>query len=344
MRACVAGLLLAAVAAAYEGKYEDDPRLKRIREELPAKRDAAVRRIEKTLGVEMPAVDVRLEDAGRDRSGAFAEARTERGRQVLALKTEYLVLGAHDVEKTLVHELFHCLHRARLGPKAYARLPEWVREGAAVYVAGQGEERARILAAFVGRDPRLDDPLVRLVDGLAGQHGFLDYYEDVAAFEAAEERHGRDGVRRLLRKLLETADVAKAVREALGESMADFERAAAARARRVLEPLLAEGRASILAARRHLEADEPAEALKALDPKGVYVPAAAYYRAVALSNDARPADALRHLRTHFLDRHRAATTLLDRALRLELELLEATKSDELAAAKARAALDLTVFP
>ena len=344
MRVCAVLLLFAAVAAAYEGKYRDDPRLVRIREELPARRDAAVRWLEKTLGVEMPAVEVRLEDAGRDRSGAWAEARTEKGRQVLALKTEYLVLGAHDLDRTLRHELFHCLHRTRLGAKDYARLPEWVREGAAVYVAGQGEERARILAAFAGRDPRIDDPLARLVDGLAGQHGFLDYYEDVAAFEAVEERHGRDGVRRLLTQLLETADVARAVRAALGESMADFERAAAARARRVLEPLLLEGRASILAARRHVEADEPAAALKALEPRGVYVPAAAYYRAVALGRVGRHADALRHLRAHFLDRHRATTTLLDRALRLELELLEATGSSELEAAKARAALDLTVYP
>jgi hypothetical protein len=340
----VAVLLLAAVAAAYEGKYRDDPRLARIRKELPARKEAAARRLEQVLGVAAPKVEIRLEDAGRDPSGAWADARTENGRQVLALKTEYLVLGAHDLDKTLVHELFHCLHRARLGVKDYRRLPEWVREGAALWVAGQGEERARVLAAFVGRDPRVDDPLSRLVDGLGGQHGFLDYYEDVAAFEAAEERHGKDSVRRLLLELLETADVAKAVREALGESMADFERAAAARARRVLAPLLEEGRASILTARRHLENDEPKEALKALDPKGVYGAAAAYYRAVALSKDARHADALLHLRTHFLDRHRAATTLLDRALRLELELLEATGSAELEAARARAAMDLTVYP
>ena len=336
--------LIAAAAAAYEGKYKSDPRLARIRKELPARKDAAVRRLERALGVEVPRIEIRLEDAGRDPSGAWAEVRTEKGRQVLALKTEYLVLGAHDLDRTLVHELFHCLHRARLGAKAYARLPEWVREGAALYVAGQGEERGRILAALVGRDPLIDDPLARLVDGLAGQHGFLDYYEDVAAFEAVEERHGRDGVRRLLRQLFETADVGQAVREALDENMADFERAAAARARRVLVPLLAEGRASILAARRRLKADEPAAALKVLEPQGVYAAAAAYYRAVALKRVGRHADALRHLRTHFLDRHRAATTLLDRALRLELGLLEATGSSELAAAKARVASDLTVYP
>ncbi|MHC5032854.1 MAG: hypothetical protein ACYTGU_18565, partial [Planctomycetota bacterium] len=236
MREWVAILLLAAVVfGGYEGKYKDDPRLARIRKELPAKKDAAVQRLEKLLGVEVPDVEIRLEDAGRD-------------PQVLALKTEYLVLGAYDVDRTLVHELFHCLHRARLGAKDYARLPEWVREGAAVYVAGQGEERARILAAFVGRDLRIDEPLERLVDGLGGQHGFLDYYEDVAAFEATEERHGRDGVRRLLRELLVTADVSRAVRAALDESLAVFERAAAAHARRVLEPLVETGRAPILAA------------------------------------------------------------------------------------------------
>ncbi|MHC5043937.1 MAG: hypothetical protein ACYTGI_16345, partial [Planctomycetota bacterium] len=106
MRAWAVTLLLAAVVfAGYEGKYEEDPRLARIRKELPARKDAAVQRLEKLLGVKVPDVEIRLEDAGRDPSGAWAEARTEGKRQVLVLKTEYLVLGAYDVDRTLVHEL-----------------------------------------------------------------------------------------------------------------------------------------------------------------------------------------------------------------------------------------------
>jgi tetratricopeptide (TPR) repeat protein len=336
-------LALLLLCAGYDGKYADDPRLARIAKELPARRAAALRHLEETLGVEVPGIELRLEDAGRDPSGAWAEVRTESGKPVLALKTEYLVLGAHDVEKTLIHELFHCLHRACLGEKGYARLPDWVREGAALFVAGQGTERARVLAAFVGRDPLLDDPLGRLVDGLDGPHTFLDYYEDVAAFEAVAVRHGHARALALVKRLLETADVSRAVREVLDEDMATFEKAAAARARRVLAPLIAEGRASLLAARRHLEAGEPARALEVLEPRGVYVPAAAYYRAVALARLGRRAEALEHLRTRFLARHRAATTLLDRALLLELRLLRETGGEEFAAASRRARLDLAPF-
>jgi hypothetical protein len=304
-------LLLALLLLPYEGKYARDPRLDAIREELPARVEAARKRLAELLQVEVPPVEVRLADAGDDRSGVFAES--EGG--VITLKTEYLVLGAFDLDRTLVHEMFHCLQRARLG-RRYERVPEWAREGAALYVAGQGPERARALAAVAGSDPFDRDPLARLVNGLDGPHGLFDYYEDVAAFE----RVGARGPA-LVRKLLETDDVAAAVREVLGEDMATFRAAAAKHARDVLKPLLEEGRG---------------------EGKGVYAPAAELRHAEALARAGEDAEALAAVRG-FLARHRKEASLLGDALRLEVDLLRRLGRPEHAEAARRAALDLTVY-
>ena len=292
-------LLLALLLLPYDGKYAADPRLAAIRKELPARTEAARKKLEDLLQVKVPEVEVRLEDAGSDRSGVFAESE---GR-VIVLKTEYLVLGAFDLDRTLVHEMFHCLHRARLG-KRYDRVPEWVREGAALFVAGQGPERARALAAVAG-----PDGMKKLVNGLGGPHGLFDYYEDVAAFE----RVGARGPA-LVRKLLETEDVAAAVREVLGEDMATFEALAAKHARGVLEPLLKEPNA-------------PLEALRA---------------AQALAGEGKDAEALEAVRG-FLERHRTEAALLGDAVRLEVDLLRRTGSPDYAEAARRAAKDLTVY-
>jgi parallel beta-helix repeat protein len=286
--------------AAYSGKYVGDPRLDAIREGLPARAEAARRKLEDLLGEKVPPVEIRLEDAGNDRSGVFAES----GQGFIALKTEYLVLGAFDVDKTLAHEMFHCLQRAKLG-KRYDRLPEWAREGAALYVAGEGPDRARSLAWIAGKDG-----MAKLVNGLKGPHGLFDYYEDCAAFERVGAR-GRD----LVKKLLETDDVAAAVKEVLGEDMATFEQETSAYARTVLAPILRAGN----------------------------VPSSMLLYAQELARDGKDAEALEWLRG-VLKGYRTEAWILGDAIRLEVELLRRTGSAEYAEAAKRAEKDLTVFP
>jgi hypothetical protein len=292
-------LLLALLLLPYDGKYAADPRLDAIRKELPARAEAARKKLEDLLHTKVALPEIRLEDAGDDRSGVFAESKDG----VITLRTEYLLLGAFDLDKTLVHETFHCLHRARLG-RRYDRVPEWAREGAALYVAGQGPGRARALAALA------DGDMAKLVNGLSGPHGLFDYAEDVAAFE----RVGARGPE-LVRKLLETEDVAKAVREVLGEDMATFEAKASEHAREVLQPLLAGGRAT----------------------------RAAFEAARKLAEEGKHKEALDAVRA-FLAGHRTDGLFLGQALRLEVELLRRTGSPDYEEAARRAAKDLTVFP
>jgi len=329
----------------YSGKYETDLRLAAVRKTLAKRRTAALGRIRKLLGVRVPRTFlIRFADAGRDRSGNYATTRLEvvRGepRHVVVLYTEYLVMGAYDLDRTLTHELYHCLQRARLGEDHFL-VPKWAREGAALFVAGQEESRTRLLAAEVGRRRNVDDPMRLLVNGLDGRHRFEDYAEDVAAFAAVEERHGKAKTVKLLRKLLATHDVEAAIGEVLGESFETFEKAASARARARLTPLLEAGRAELLDAIR-LGREKDWEGMqKALPAAGtVYDPVVAYYRALTMQERDRHEEALRAIREGYLAKHREFTTFTDNALHLELRILAAMESDEFADAADRAVRDL----
>ncbi len=329
----------------YAGKYRTDPRFLRIWKDLRHLRAKALVRIEQVIGRKVSrSFLLRFEDAGSDRSGYFAQTRLEvvNGEpvQVVILFTEYLVTGAHDLLTTLTHELYHCVQRESLGEGHY-HAPTWVREGAALYVAGQGTTRSRLLAARVGRHRKIPDPMARLVNGLGGRHAFDDYAEDVAAFEAVEERHGKKKAVELLLALLESPDIETAVREVLGETMEQFEAAAAKRAAKRLEPLVMKGRDAIIEVRGLIDRRDWAAALAALpeDP-GVYAPAVSYYRALALLSTSRPKEALAEIRTVYLAKHRTHATLLEEAILLELRALKELGHPDFAAAADRAVKDL----
>jgi tetratricopeptide (TPR) repeat protein len=329
----------------YDGKYVDDPRLAELLEKLPAMRKESLQRIEKFLGRAVPQTFlIRFEDAGSRRGSFFAETRLEvvNGEPVemLILYLEYLMTGAHDLQRTLTHELYHCVQRESLGEEHFL-VPKWAREGTAVYVAGQAEERCRTLAAQLGRYPGTVDPMDKLVNGLAGRHTFDDYGEDVSAFTAVVKRHGQRKLVKLLTLLLDSPDVAAAVKSALGEDMATFERLAGEAARAHLEPLVSTGRAEILEVRKLVGAREYAEALAALpeDP-GVYAPVASYYRALCLFETGRQAEALTEIRTVYLTKYRTFSPLLEESIYLELRALKALGKPEFKARVTQAKLDL----
>jgi hypothetical protein len=333
------------IVADYAGKYVGDPRFEEIRTRLPALRKAALERIGEVLGRPPPeSFLIRFADAGSDRSGNAAQTRIELSggevHQVLILKTEYLVLDAHDLSRTLVHELYHCLQRELLGEEHF-RVPKWVREGSAIFVAGQADERIRLLAAQAGRRRDLADPLGFLVDGLDGRHTSDDYAEDVAAFEWVEEKWGRERLLAFLRKLLETSDVDAAIEETLEVPPLAFREQARAWTLRRLEPLVSDGRAELLRAMELLASGDPGGALKAMPGESkTYAPVVSYYRARALYDAGRTEEALREIREVFLVRHRHFRPLLDNALFLELKALKALGSGAYATHEERARLDL----
>ncbi|MHC4941331.1 MAG: hypothetical protein ACYTHK_20580 [Planctomycetota bacterium] len=300
--------LLLLLLVAYEGKFVDDPRLAKIREALPGQLAQARTRV----GEKEP-VRVRLEDRGKP--GPVARTRRDAEGFVIVLYTEPLLLRAHDPVVTLAHELIHVRQKKRWGALRGVTMPPWVVEGMAVYLSGQLESRARVLAAHVGRERAPDDPTVRLVNGLGGRHTLLDYFEDGAAFAAVEKRHGRAKALAFIEALLAGRSPSAAAARVLGERWQTFEQRSRDYAVRVLKPLIERGRPELLALR---EKGDP----KLPQAGGVYAIDDVYFRAEGLKVCGRRDEALRLLRAHFLDRTLRESTLLAPALRLEAKLLE----------------------
>ncbi|MEM8883561.1 MAG: hypothetical protein AAGD14_05815 [Planctomycetota bacterium] len=308
-------LLLATLVLPYEGKYADDARLAAAVKELPAQLAAA----RKLVG-EKTAVRIRLVDGGKARGGVVARTRREPEGFVITLYTEALVLRAHAPISTLAHELIHVRQKSRWSAREAARRPPWVVEGMAIYLAGQLEQRARVLAAHVGRERVPADAVSRLVNGLEGRHTLLDYFEDGAAFAHVEEQHGKEKVDAFIEALLAGQRARTAVRSVLGQRWESFERGAREHAIRTIRPLIENGRPALLGRRRALLEERWDDALEGTAPNTVYDADFVYVRARALAGLGRPQEALQTLRRQFLDQPVREATILATALRFEAKL------------------------
>ena len=154
-----------------------------------------------------------------------------------------------------------------------------------------------------------EDPVAAVLGPLEGPLPFERYYGAAAAFEAVEERHGRERALAVGRERRAEPDARAAVRDVVGD-FARFEADAAARARRILEPL-------VRGAGEH-----PYDRAAALYVRGAHKEAI---------------DALAVLR-------RDATTLVGESVLLELKCRKALGDPGFAKALARARLDLEPFP
>jgi len=334
-------LLLGAAARAgeYAGKYKDDPRLTAIRATLPAQLTKARKLVEVRGGVR-----IELRDLGSTKSGVAARTKQDADGFVIVLHTEPLVLRAHDLNRTLVHELVHCMQKERWGARGEVTVPTWIKEGMAVYLAGQFDARARALAAHVGREAAPADAAARLLNGLDGRHTLLDYAEDAAAFAGVEARHGREKTARFIEALLSGMSPREASVKALGERWQTFVEESGKFAREKIEPLVREGRRELLALRAKVEAREFDAAAELPKAGGVYSRDDLYYRALAARGAGRSLTALEILRRGILGRFPRRTTLLAQAIALEVELLkELNRTEEHAVASRRAKLDLTPY-
>jgi TolA-binding protein len=177
------------VVQGYKGKYEGDARLLAAIAKLPEYTKEAFEVLKKSLGVDISGkcdVVFRFADKGASRDGERATTGTI-GRKglpwtVMTFYTEFVVLDEEDFHSRVIHELKHAGFRGLMGQK-YLDLPKWIREGLAVYGAGQLPDRMpQILSnyAFGGKDPRT------VLDGIADRdadHTTDDYLEDALFFE-----------------------------------------------------------------------------------------------------------------------------------------------------------------
>ncbi|MBL9086095.1 MAG: tetratricopeptide repeat protein [Planctomycetia bacterium] len=287
----------------YAGKYRGDATYAARVAEVERLVPEAVKRIRARLALPAgppPPFRVRFADIGERPSDLHMSTSEElvggEVRQALRIYTEPLVLRRYDLADTLTHELLHVWHRHVLG-EPYYDVPKWAREGLAVWAAGQGPGRLGLMAVVFGSDPKVTDPVARIVNGLGGSHSVTDYAEDYLAFAWVEERKGLAGAQALARRLLATSDVAAAFSEAVGLPFAEVEAAVRGHATTAVAKALA-GRDAYLEARRAVDAGPADAAIAAADaylaahPSAPFAPRARYDRALALFRAGRSADAL----------------------------------------------------
>lgn len=213
--------VVAGVERAYAGRYADDPAYKVLLATAPALRSQALAEVQWRLGLpqrEEKRIVIRFADTGvLPGTGARTRTRYLNGRksQVVTFLVEPILSGQAPFERTLLHELCHAVMRQQMGGH-YAKVPPWVREGVAVWVAGQLEEKTdQAIAAKLaaGQDP------LTLINGLESKaHGLDDYPEDALFFRYLEETYGTERVVEVIQRLFEGARVRDALERVTGLS------------------------------------------------------------------------------------------------------------------------------
>jgi hypothetical protein len=125
-----------------------------------------------------------------------------------------------DFEKVFAHELTHAMLNDAVGTQATQVLPVWLHEGLAVFAADQGES---VVKSYVyNTDPFSES---RMLNGLDGPHGALDYAEDYLAIKYINVRHGSNGLHNFIRDIVDKkGDVNAAMEYSLRESWDEFQK------------------------------------------------------------------------------------------------------------------------
>jgi|GEM_PF-5007759 len=122
--------------------------------------------------------------------------------------------GTADLKMTVCHETAHAFYRYKLSMGEYSRIPRWLREGSAVYLANQVLEKER--KALFNFWLKNENPL----NGLDGKHSFKDYYEDSLALVFLKERFNAD--LNFLQDLIEGKSWEESITKLTGLSASDF--------------------------------------------------------------------------------------------------------------------------
>ncbi|MBK8207107.1 MAG: tetratricopeptide repeat protein [Planctomycetes bacterium] len=191
------------IVLGYTGKYEHDSRFKRALANLPGYIARANSVLKQTLGVELPAAPTVFEfrDMGMvyDTARAFAEpiCLGYKPYTRIVFYTEHVVLSEPEFALRVIHELKHAAFRAAMGAR-YSALPVWVKEGLAVYGAGQLADRLALVVrdrVFGGKEP------LEVLRGIELDDRSEDYAESALAF-AWLESLGAGNVKKFCEGLL----------------------------------------------------------------------------------------------------------------------------------------------
>jgi tetratricopeptide (TPR) repeat protein len=208
------------VDRSYRGAYAQDSRFRSLVHNLAPLRLRTLRQAQDRIGLvcyEPERFVVRFKDYPRcSHFGASSRpVRAEVGDvHLVTLSAEQSVVGVMNVHDSLVHEFIHCVMREKMGDRAYLSVPRWIREGIAVWGAGQLRELSRnvIADAFLANRDVLS--VQREFERLLHKRG--NYLMHALLFEYIQVNHGEDAVRFLISEIVAGADFIVAFERATG--------------------------------------------------------------------------------------------------------------------------------
>jgi TolA-binding protein len=179
----------------YAGKLENDIRFQTALAAAPKYIEDGYGILERQLGVDLrnhTNVLILFKDSGVNRTGGVkATTRiigiNNKPNTMIEFFTEYVVTNPEGFRKTVVHEMKHAGFAEMMGGQSYHSLPEWIREGLAVWASEDVDSRVTLVLSNIvvgGRDP------MRMLDGIEqAEQDNNDYLEGSLAFEWLESRN-----------------------------------------------------------------------------------------------------------------------------------------------------------
>jgi hypothetical protein len=210
----------------YEGIHTDS--FNKLRAEVPILMrqtliDLAVRcGLDFQEGWAMPLVVRFVDGSPRGAENILAFVQTHDAGEKGWIQTLNVNLAAYDRDnfnfsKVFAHELVHAMLNDSLGDRS-GELPVWFHEGLAVYGANQGEQMVETYVSRYGLRPD------KLINGLEGPHGALDYAEDYLAFKYIHDRHGVNSLHNLVQEIIKRrGDVRGSIEATCFERWPDFQ-------------------------------------------------------------------------------------------------------------------------
>jgi hypothetical protein len=216
----------------YRGKYATDPTIREVVKELEGVRGEALPLVKERLTLvprEASKIVVSIKDVRPARpetitryTGAAFETSgpsAEDGRITTTIHPDYLVSRRFDLRQELAHEMVHAVMHDRMAEGDYRGLPKWVREGLAVWCAGQVEERfvSVLVSEKAFREPE------RVFPGLDREEpGFDRYGEYGMAIMHLSARYGTNAPGKFAGLVIRGLATAGAIREVAGMELPDF--------------------------------------------------------------------------------------------------------------------------
>jgi tetratricopeptide (TPR) repeat protein len=241
----------------YSGKFEQDIRLQAALAASPRHIEDGYGTLQRLLGIDLRThADLILmfkDSAPNTKGGLEAVTRiigiNNQPKTLIEFHTDSIVVNPGGYRSTIVHEMKHAGFINLMG-KSYHDLPEWIREGLAVYGSDDVASRLRLVlsnAIIGGGDP------LGVLDGIEDpDHDDRDYLEDGLAFEWLESVKPGN-VKEFCRRLVKGDDYRKLWSELGGGGYEDCMAKANAHCRRRVTGALGAAYPTFVALRKQAE-------------------------------------------------------------------------------------------